>query len=104
VRTQVTAWKEDCNRHWPQSKHNCTWIDQLWNELSELQYASWPSVYQDQRDGIFLLRLLMDKVQINCVDRKLEMVQGTIQLSFLSSPIIRGDPILQHFLRDTANK
>ena len=31
-----------------------TWIHQLWNELSELKYASWPSMYQDQRNGILL--------------------------------------------------
>ncbi len=68
-------------------------VRQRSNYFHELEYRTWPTVDQEQRDCIGIRRSLMDEMQIYPVDHRGELIEFIKDL-FLCTPIKLGSPII----------
>jgi len=66
---------------------NATGFNEWVNEFQELDDRTWPTVRQDQGHRLRILRLDVDEVNVQPIDRRQKLGE-TIELSLESAPVV----------------
>ena len=75
-----------------------TFLMQLGYELVIVHEAPWPTMDHEEWDGVWIVRRVVDVMQINLSNRKFELTKIKVEPCFLLRPIISAAPVSEEIL------
>lgn len=98
-----------CNLCWLHSLHSMqlavstanalsTFLLQLGYELVIVHEAPWPTMDHEEWDGMWIVRGVVDVMQINLSNPKFEVTKMRVEPCFLFRPIISAAPVSEEIL------